>query len=119
FDNTLISVGTGFIVNSNTGKPFLITNRHNLTGKHNETGDFLSPTTAAVPNKIEIYHNKLGERGTHIIKIEEILTEDIDPKWIEHPKWGSKADFVALPLTELDDVAVYAYHLNMGSEILL
>lgn len=117
FNDFFISSGTGFLVNSKSGRPLLITNRHNVTGKHNETGDLLSQKTGAVPNRIEIFHNKLGEKGAHIIKSEELLLDGLEPKWVEHPTWGPKVDFVALPLTDLEDVAFYAYTLDMGSDI--
>ncbi|WP_411740097.1 trypsin-like peptidase domain-containing protein [Peribacillus sp. S4] len=119
FNEILVSVGTAFLVNSKSGSPLLITNRHNVTGKHNETGALLSPKTGLVPNRIEIYHNRLGERGAHIIKSEELLLDEFDPKWIEHPTWGPKVDFVAIPLTDLEDVAIYAYTLDMGRDIFL
>lgn len=119
FNDTPISVGTAFLVNSNSGRPILITNRHNVTGKHNETGDLLSPETGAIPNKIEIHHNKIHERGAHIVKSEELLSDEFEPRWIEHPTLGPKVDFVALPLTDLQDVAIYPYTLDMGNDILL
>ena len=40
------------------------------------------------------------------------------PRWIEHPTLGAKADFVALKLTQLDDVDLHPYDpSNPGPKI--
>lgn len=117
YNDIPLSTGTAFIVSSCIG-PLLITNRHNVTGKNNEDNTLLSPETGAVPNRIEIYHNRINSIGSHIIKYEKLyLEDDFTPRWIEHPTYGHKVDFVALPLTELSNVAVYPYSLEEGSNI--
>src|SRR5690606_16900497 len=52
-DGALCATGTGFIMNSPAGTPYLITNRHNVTGRNNLTGDMLPPYSP--PNAIKIY----------------------------------------------------------------
>lgn len=53
FDETLIANGTGFFIRT-VGGLALITARHNLTGRHWETGECLSKKTAAIPNKVSL-----------------------------------------------------------------
>jgi hypothetical protein len=88
----------------------LITNRHNLTGRHNETDVVLSPT-GAVPDAVRIHHNRADALGQWVVR-EESLHLDGQPRWREHPRLGPKADVVALPLTSLEDVAPRAYDLD-------
>lgn len=106
-----LASGTGFIANSLRG-PVLITNRHNVTGRNNVTGDYLS-ATGCYPDEIVIIHNKAAKLGTWVPR-NEPLYKDEKPLWIEHPTFGAKVDFVALPLTELNDVELYPYSLGLG-----
>lgn len=41
------------------------------------------------------------------------------PRWREHPALGDKADFVALPLSDLHDVQLYPYDLLGGPAVAL
>lgn len=117
FDGQALSTGTGFIVQSQNGS-FLITNRHNVTGRHQDTNEPLS-STGGIPNEIVIIHNQLNHIGRWIQKTERILNGD-SPLWHEHPTLGARADFVALPLTDINDVAVYEYDLvDTGPSILV
>jgi hypothetical protein len=109
-DGNILGTGTGFIVNSPIGY-VLLTNRHNVTGRHNETNELLS-TTGGVPNEIVISHNKKNIMGSWVNRIEQLYDLESKPLWKEHPEYGSKADFVALPLTNIDDVEFRAYDLN-------
>ncbi|MGV7245080.1 hypothetical protein [Caballeronia sp. M23-90] len=61
FDETVLSSRTGFLVaNDRESHCALVTNRHNVTGRHQETGQCMSPT-AAVPNNIVIHFHKNAE----------------------------------------------------------
>jgi hypothetical protein len=112
-----LATGTGFIVNTRRG-PALVTNRHNVTGRHQETGDPLSPT-GGIPNYINIIHNCRSGLGTWVPRIEPLYQDD-RPRWIEHPALGAEADFVALTLTQLLEVQTYPYDpANTGTEILV
>lgn len=106
FNGQTLATGTGFAANTAKG-PVLITNRHNLTGRHQETGDPLSKT-GGVPNYINIVHNCTRGLGQWVPRIEPLYEND-KPCWIEHPKLGAKADIVALPLRQLVDVQLYPY----------
>lgn len=109
FNGQPLSTGTGFISPSGTG-PVLITNRHNVTGRRQDNNKPMSPT-GGVPNEVVVYHNVKGQLGSWQGKIEPLYSgvDNEKPLWIEHPVLGSRADFVALPLTQLDDVETYPY----------
>lgn len=102
-----LSTGTGFVCESKAG-PVLVTNRHNVTGRDNNTGQCLSPT-GGLPDSITIIHNKRGAFGSWIPKVESLAGQP----WIEHPTLGAKADFVALPFIDLSDVELYPYELPL------
>lgn len=118
FDGQGLSTGTGFVVNTPSKGPHLITNRHNVTGRHQETCNPLSKT-GGIPNHLVILHNRKGHLGQWIPRLEPLLTQD-GPRWTEYPSLGSKADFVALKLSQLDDVELYPYDMsNPGPRILV
>jgi hypothetical protein len=111
-----LSTGTGFVLNSANG-PVLVTNRHNVTGANNITNELLHPN-GYIPNEVTILHNRNGRLGEWVPKT-EILLDNWEPMWIEHPTLGPHADFVALPLTKLDDVQLYPYSLENQPKILV
>jgi Trypsin-like peptidase domain len=106
FDGQALSSGTAFVVQTRSG-PHLITNRHNVTGRHQETGDLLSKT-GGVPNQLVVVHNRKGRLGNWTRTSEQLFSNEI-PLWKEHPTLGGAADFIALPLTQLNDVELYPY----------
>ncbi len=115
FNDQPLSTGTAFVVNSPKG-PHLITNRHNVTGRHQETNAPLSPT-GGIPNGIVVVHNRKGNLGQWVPR-PEVLYIGGAPRWREHPTLGSKADFVALPLSNLNDVDLFPYDpANAGPPI--
>jgi len=54
FNGQTLASGTGFLVH-NERHVFLVTNRHNVTGRNNETGEVISKT-CGTPNEIVISH---------------------------------------------------------------
>jgi trypsin-like peptidase len=104
--------GTGFVATAPRG-PVLITNRHLVTGRHQDTGECLSKTLG-VPDEVGIFHNLKDKLASWIMCGEKLLTAEGEPLWFEHPIWGPKADFVALPLTQTDRVDLYPYTLGIG-----
>ncbi len=111
-----LATATGFLVQSSKG-PLLITNRHNVTGRDNITGEPLSKT-AGTPTEIAIWHNRKGQLG-HWVKLIEPLLQDNKPLWYEHPRLGVHADMVALLLTQLDNADFYPYDINLIPRIQL
>jgi hypothetical protein len=108
YDGRNLSSGTGFTVAGPTG-PLLITNRHNVTGRNQETGAPLSPT-GGIPNAILIWHNVAGKLGQWTSIVEPLYAGD-KPLWREHPILGPQGDLVALPLRNVAGVELISYDL--------
>ncbi len=119
FDGMTLSSGTAFVVSSKVG-PLLITNRHNVTGRNNKTGECLS-SFGALPNHVLVSHHASGHLGRWVKKLEPLFSESGVHLWIEHPWHKNHADFVALPLTDLAgvdlvpiDLAVISPEIRVG-----
>lgn len=118
FNGQQLSTGTGFIVNSNRG-PILVTNRHNVTGRNQETNKLLS-SMGGIPNEIAIVHNCFSRLGEWVEAVEALYDAQNRPLWKEHPALKEKADIVGLPLTKLSGVQLYPYDpLQPGPDILV
>ncbi len=114
FGEQLLSSGTATLI-SNTRESHcaLVTNRHNVTGRHQQTGECLSPTLG-VPDNIVIHFHRPGEDIGDWIKVKlPLYREDGSPFWIEHPRLGEKADIVALNLNWGSDVLKIPYYLKL------
>lgn len=103
-----LSTGTAFVALSSKRTPYLLTNRHNVTGRNQETDQPLSKT-GGIPDSIVIVHNKKNTLGQWVPRTETLYDMDGKSRWKEHPVLGAKADFVALPISALEDVALYPY----------
>lgn len=112
FNGQALATGTAFVVQTAKG-PYLITNRHNVTGRNQDTGQPLSKT-GGIPNQLVIVHNQKGKLGNWVRRLEP-LEVNSGPRWVEHPTLGPRADFVALKLTALDDVELYPHDLASGA----
>lgn len=100
FDGHPISAATGFVVTSPRG-PVLCTNWHVVAGRNAFTGQILSDK-GAIPNQLRIHHRSPTGATVNVPRVEP-LSDDDQPRWIEHPKWRQRVDAVALPLTQIDD----------------
>lgn len=116
FEGQLLSTGTAFVAMAPIG-PVLVTNRHNVTGRNQETGRPLSPT-GGVPTEITVMHNQQDRLGSWVPKVERLYNGTL-PLWREHQSLGASADFVALPLTQLTDIQLYPYSLGVGDPDIL
>ncbi len=116
FGPQVLSTGTGFVVNARSG-PVLVTNWHNVSGRHPQTREPLSKT-GGIPDRLRIVHNRANSLGSWVRR-EEPLVANGAPRWIEHPQLGDAADIVALPLTDLADVEIYPYDLANGPNVLV
>lgn len=112
-----MSWGTGFVALSILG-PVVLTNRHVVTGRDNDTGQLLS-TMGAEPNELVICHHRRGARGQWVSRMERIRDAAGNPLWIEHPTLKSAADFVAVLLTQLDDAFLYPVELEEQTPAIL
>lgn len=100
FNGQKLGNATGFIAMS-LGGQILITNRHVVTGRHQQTGECLSKQ-AAEPNQLAIFHNKKGVVGQWVERVEPLYDGHNNKLWYEHPKLGQGADFVAIKLTNIE-----------------
>jgi hypothetical protein len=106
-----LGTGTGFVAQTANG-PVLLTNWHVLSGRRPDTNEVLSET-GLVPDEVIIIHNRANRLGEWVSRTERLLGPD-GSLWIEYPVLGHQADFVALPLTQLNDVQLYPYSLGVG-----
>lgn len=99
FNDQRLAAATGFIVQGVSGQ-LLITNRHVVTGRDNQTDQPLDEKNAAIPNRIAINHVSADDPVAWTETIEELYQgeDGSEPRWIEHPQWKNRADVVALPL---------------------
>jgi hypothetical protein len=114
FGEIVLGTGTGFLASDDreTHCAF-ITNRHNVTGRHQETGKCLD-RNSAVPDNLNIYfHREPLDLGEWIQVPLPLYTKDGEPTWIEHPRLGAEADVVALNLNWGDDVCKLPYFMEL------
>jgi len=107
FSGTLLATGTGFVCRGKSGY-VLVTNRHNVTGRHQETGQPIDTKTGGVPNELVIRHHSIYGLGLYT-RATEPLYDGERARWIEHPTLGEKADLVALPLTQVADARLHPH----------
>lgn len=114
FGEQLLSTGTATLIsNDRESHCALVTNRHNVTGRHQETGECLSQTLG-VPDSIVIHFHRPDENvgKWKTVKL-SLYRDDGTPYWIEHPRLGEKADIVALNLNWGNDVLKLPYYLKL------
>jgi hypothetical protein len=110
--DTFLSSATSFLV-SRGEDLFLVTNRHVLTGVHQQSGTILSKT-GAVPSKLRVL---LPAREQEQITWELGLMLDLHDDsyrslWFEHPTLGAKADIAALRLPSRPGSVELAYDVS-------
>lgn len=111
FGEVPVATGSGFVCLA-PGGPVLVTNWHNVTGRNHHTGACLDTKHAAVPDRLRISHDLKGSLGKWTSVIEPLYDPNGIPLWKEHPRLGSKVDFVALPLSHLANVELVPYDLQ-------
>ncbi|WP_332848135.1 hypothetical protein [Massilia sp. S19_KUP03_FR1] len=114
--------GTGFIVKLGNGIG-LVTNRHNVTGRYQRSGKPIA-ASAAIPNEIAIFHPLACDKQRFVpaweARVEPLYAGgsiDGERLWKEHPHYGSRVDFVLLPLTRTDGIAATPYSMTDGANI--
>ena len=98
-----ISLGTAFFYECE-GETFVITNWHNVTGKHPLTGIPLDSNRSPLYIRAKwpmVNDNAPHPEGAKIVhfqaqKIE--IEDESGPLWFEHPELGSVCDVVAIPV---------------------
>lgn len=114
FEETRLSTGTATLVANDKESPCaLVTARHNVTGRHQDTDKCLSPN-AALPDNILIHLHETEELfGSQWKQVRlPLYRDDGSPYWIEHPRLGKRADIVALNLSWGNDVTKLPYYLK-------
>ena len=98
YEDGVLGSGTGFTYVWD-GELFLITNWHNVTGRHPETKKCLHKG-GGLPDKISTLFRE-REKPAHCSRVTIPLYSDedrLDPVWFEHPEFREKVDVVAIPL---------------------
>ncbi|MBL8518810.1 MAG: trypsin-like peptidase domain-containing protein [Betaproteobacteria bacterium] len=116
-DGRPIATASGFLVQSRFG-PLLITNRHVLTGRDQNTQQVFAPN-GDTPTEVIIIHNRKDAVGQWLARVEPLYDGPVK-RWFEHPVLGAKMDVAALRLTALNDVETYPFDLaDPGTDMLL
>jgi hypothetical protein len=117
FGETLLSTGTAILAAKNTtSRCAVITNRHNVTGRHQESGECLSKTLGT-PDSIVIYlHRSKPNLGEWLRLKLPLYRNNGEPYWIEHPKFGANADLVALNVKWENDVLCLPYYIETDAD---
>jgi hypothetical protein len=96
FNGVVIASATGFVAEGQ-GRLWLVTNRHVVTGLHNDTNVCLDKTGRR-PNSLEISFPQVGRLDIWNGVNFELGDKDGTPAWYEHPTLSSVADIIALPI---------------------
>ena len=122
-DSGIISTGTAFFFVF-SGRWFLITNWHNISGKHFLTKEPLSSSgrfPTYIKAKISRYlsRGEKQEKNTFTTVAERInIYADFKPVWFEHPDIGSNCDIVAVPFERPDSCPEFMHNAaNFISDI--
>lgn len=94
-DDLAVSRATGFIARGREWD-WLVTCRHNLTGRDNDTGRSLS-SSGAIPNGVRFWASDRTLGAWEPVEV-DLYGSDEMPLWHEHPQLGAAADVVALPV---------------------
>jgi hypothetical protein len=102
-----LACGTAFFFEEEVQK-YLVTNWHNLAGRHPKTRQVLDKNWGDVPNKIKIYKHDLKRLGqSDAIEI-PLVNAGKRPVWFEHPIHGSNIDIGILPIAADQSQNVYS-----------
>lgn len=108
----VLGTATAFLVaNDQKSHCSLVTNRHVVTGRHQDSGVCLH-SQGAEPDRLAIYFHSESEKNDdwRVVTL-PLFRDDGSPYWIEHPRLGPNADIVALNLNWGGDVTKYPYYL--------
>ena len=112
FGEVVLATATAVLVADDESTPCVLkTNRHNVTGRHQETGDCLN-RYGAIPDSLVVYAHRTGHLGEWIPERLNLYTSDQNPLWVEHPTLGADADIVALHFPESAETARIPYWLK-------
>jgi trypsin-like peptidase len=104
-----LATGTGFLV-QRAGRTFLVTNRHNVRGRHNTTDELLS-RTGAEPDELVVLQNVRDQLGSWLPQSPPLRDGQGHPTWHEHPALGGQIDAVALEVGNVAGIDIYPHDL--------
>jgi hypothetical protein len=104
--------GTGFLY-QDQGKTFIVTARHNLTGRNWETNEFINQDYAVEPTHIRFTLRARNPASPDIVfasggpnslsmYVSALIDEDYKPTWLEHPIHRAEMDVAAIPFPDTD-----------------
>ncbi|HXG71667.1 MAG TPA: trypsin-like peptidase domain-containing protein [Gemmatimonadaceae bacterium] len=94
--STELAMGTGFLYDLD-GQLYLLTARHNVTGRHAVTRVPLH-STAAIPDNLGVALWKSEGPGWIGIQV-DLYDSEGQPDWFEHPLHGDNVDAVAIEIS--------------------
>lgn len=109
---SVLGSATGFFVRDAERRPWLVTNRHVVTGRHWET-DSVDGYGGVAPSAIRVSVPMAGRFSWTQVLI-ELGDEENQPRWREHPELGRAVDVVALPMPETEQVDIIEWPLGVG-----
>lgn len=105
-----LATGTGFVVGSGDNR-FLISNRHNLSGRHPKTNEIMH-SRGVTPDSVSIlYLDVSGKQLWREISAPVLDSSDETPLWFEHPTLGPQVDVVALKLSLPEEAGLIPYDI--------
>lgn len=103
FNETKLSSGTAFLYKyKDTGRYYIITNWHVVSGKNNQTNKCLDKNLS-IPNKLKVFFYTKDSFTSWIIGTVNLYDEMeclVDKIWLEHPTYDKNVDVVALPIPD-------------------
>lgn len=104
-----IARGSAFVFTSDD-EEFLITNWHNVSGRHSFTGKCLDPDLR-VPTYLQLRVTAKESSGKHYLGDYrlDLYEESGKPRWFEHPELNSFCDVVAIPFEKPEACPPYMY----------
>lgn len=111
---TKLSSGTAILIaNNRESHCALVTARHNVTGRHQDTNQYLSRHAVSPDNILIHFHSSDETPEPQWTQVRlPLYRENRTPYWIEHPRLAGAVDIVALNVNWGSDVTKYPYYLN-------
>lgn len=107
-----LATATGIVLARNSQSHCaVITNRHVVTGRHQDTGQTLNGM-GAIPDNVAVHFHAAGDGWDWKVITLPLYRSAEEPVWIEHPRLGASADIVALNVRWGTDVRLFPYYLD-------
>ena len=99
YNNINLGSATGFVVKYND-KNYLITNRHVVTGRNNESNHCMN-NMGSIPDALRVVVPIVEENRAAWTSINiKLYDENDNPKWLEHPVYHGTIDVVAIEMLD-------------------